>query len=70
MSECEPLAERGIEEVRFSAAPADFNRLRYTTVRVSPNRDHLHFYGALVVRGGREIAMTTTEETSAITVNF
>jgi transposase len=39
-------------------------------VRVSPNRDHMHFYGALDVRGGREIALTTTEETSAITVNF
>jgi transposase len=39
-------------------------------VRVSPSRDHIHFYGALDVRGGREIAITTTEETSLITANF
>src|SRR5260221_5296763 len=39
-------------------------------VRVSPQRDHLHFYGAFDVRGGREIAMTTLEETSLITQNF
>ncbi len=39
-------------------------------VRVSPQRDHLHFYGAFDVRGGREIAMTTLEETSLITANF
>src|SRR5258708_31508224 len=39
-------------------------------VRVSPSRDHVHFYGALSVRGGREIAMTTSEETSTVTASF
>lgn len=39
-------------------------------VRVSPQRDQVHFYGALEVRQGREIAMTTSEETSTVTANF
>jgi transposase len=39
-------------------------------VRVSPSRDQVHFYGARSVRGGREIAMTTSEETSAVTASF
>ncbi len=33
-------------------------------VRVSPQRDQVHFYGALEVRQGREIAMPVSEETS------
>lgn len=40
------------------------------TVRVSPHRDQVHFYGALEVRQGREIAMMASEETSPITANF
>src|SRR6266849_674232 len=40
------------------------------TVRVSPRRDPIHFYAALDVRAGRESALTTTEETSTITLNF
>ena len=39
-------------------------------VRITPNRDHIHFYGALDVRHGREIAIPTDEETTAMTVNF
>ena len=39
-------------------------------VRVSPQRDQVHFYGALAVRQGREIAMTASEETSTVTANF
>lgn len=39
-------------------------------VRVSPQRDQVHFYGALEVRQGREVAMTTPEETSTVTANF
>ncbi len=39
-------------------------------VRITPNRDHVHFYGALDVRHGREIAVPTDEETTAMTVNF
>ena len=39
-------------------------------VRVSPSRDHLHFYGALDVRCGRDIAVPAQEETTAMTVTF
>ena len=39
-------------------------------VRITPNRDHIHFYGALDVRHGREIAIPTDKESTAITVNF
>jgi putative transposase len=39
-------------------------------VRVSPSRDPIHFYGAFDVRAGREIAMTTPQETRLITANF
>jgi transposase len=39
-------------------------------VRITPNRDHGHFYGALDGRHGREIAIPTDEETTAMTVNF
>lgn len=39
-------------------------------VHITPNRDHVHFYGALDVRHGREIALATDEETTAMTVNF
>ena len=39
-------------------------------VRVSPQRDNLHFYGALEVRTGREVAVTTLEQTSEVTADF
>ena len=39
-------------------------------VRITPNRDHVHFYGALDVRHGREIAIPTDKETTTMTVNF
>lgn len=39
-------------------------------VTVSPQRDHVHFYGALNLRDGREIALPATESNSEITTNF
>ena len=39
-------------------------------VRITPNRDHIHFYGALDVRQGPDIAIPTHEQTTAMTVNF
>ena len=37
-------------------------------VRVSPQRDHVHFYGALNLRNGHEMALSVTEQSSATTV--
>lgn len=39
-------------------------------VRVHPQRDHTHFYGALNLRDGRQTALPTTEMTSQMTANF
>lgn len=39
-------------------------------VRITPNRDHIHFDGALDLRHGREIAVPTDVENTAMTVNF
>jgi transposase len=39
-------------------------------VRVSPQRDNVHFYGALEVRTGREVAVTAPEQTSEVTADF
>ena len=39
-------------------------------VAVHPQRDHIHFYGALNLRDGREIACSAREATSALTTNF
>jgi len=39
-------------------------------VSVHPGRDHIHFYGALNVADGREIALPATDMTSEMTVNF
>jgi len=36
----------------------------------SPQRNCVHFYGALEVRTGREIALPVAEQTSLITANF
>lgn len=39
-------------------------------VRVSPQRDHVHFYGAVNLRTGHEMALPTTEMNGQITVAF
>lgn len=39
-------------------------------VAVHPQRDQVHFYGALNLRAGREIALSASETTSAMTTNF
>lgn len=39
-------------------------------VRMTPQRDCAHFYGALELRTGREIALTAPQQTSQMTANF
>jgi transposase len=39
-------------------------------VRMISQRKHVHFYGALDVRGGREIALPASEQTSEVTADF
>jgi len=39
-------------------------------VRVSPQRDHTHFYGALNLRTGHEFALPSPEMTSETTTDF
>lgn len=39
-------------------------------IRVSPQRDNVHFYGALEVRTGREVAVTALEQTAEVTADF
>lgn len=39
-------------------------------VSVHPGRDHIHFYGALNLADGREIAVPATDMTCEMTVNF
>ncbi len=39
-------------------------------VRISPQRDNVHFYGALEVRTGREVAVTAPEQTADVTADF
>ena len=39
-------------------------------IRISPQRDQVHFYGALEVRLGREFAVTALEETTEVTADF
>jgi transposase len=39
-------------------------------VRVSPQRDQVHFYGGLDVRTGRDIALPAPEQTAEITADF
>ena len=39
-------------------------------VRVSPQRDHVHFYGALNLRTGHEISRSVTEQSSLTTAQF
>ena len=39
-------------------------------IRVSPQRDQVHFYGALDVRHGRDIAVLAPEQTTEVTADF
>ena len=39
-------------------------------IRVTPQRDNVHFYGGLEVRTGREIAVTALEQTTEVTADF
>lgn len=39
-------------------------------VAVHPQREWMHFYGALNLRDGREVALPALEQTSAITASF
>lgn len=39
-------------------------------VAVHPQRDHVHFYGALNLRDGRQTALVASETTSEMTANF
>jgi transposase len=39
-------------------------------VAVHPQRDHVHFYGALNLRDGRQIALSASDTTSEVTANF
>jgi transposase len=39
-------------------------------VHMTPQRDHVHFYGALDLINGRQIAMTAPEQTNGVTADF
>jgi hypothetical protein len=39
-------------------------------VRIAPQRDHIHWYGALDVRRGRDIAVPALEQTNEVTADF
>jgi transposase len=39
-------------------------------VRMTPQREYVHFYGALGLRVGRESAVTAPEETTEVTADF
>ncbi len=39
-------------------------------VRIAPQRDHIHWYGALDVRRGRDIAVPAVEQTNEVTADF
>lgn len=39
-------------------------------VKVSPQREHVHFYGALNLMNGREVAVTAPEQTASVTADF
>jgi len=40
------------------------------TIRVATQRDHVHFYGALNVRNGHEVALTLPRQTGELTCHF
>ena len=39
-------------------------------IKVSPQRDHVHFYGALNLMNGREVALSAPEQTARVTADF
>lgn len=39
-------------------------------VKISPQREHVHFYGALNLMNGRDIALTAPEQTACVTADF
>ena len=39
-------------------------------IAVHPQRDHMHFYGALNLRDGRQTALSAAQTTSEMTTNF
>lgn len=39
-------------------------------IKVSPQRDNVHFYGVLDLIRGREMAVTADEQTAAVTADF
>lgn len=39
-------------------------------VKVSPQRDHVHFYGALSLINGREVALPAPQQTASVTADF
>ena len=39
-------------------------------VKISPQREHVHFYGALNLMNGREVALTAPEQTAQVTADF
>jgi transposase len=39
-------------------------------VRISPQRDNIHFYGGVELRTGRELAVTSLEQTADTTADF
>jgi DDE superfamily endonuclease len=46
------------------------HRRQTPTLRVSPQRDHVHFYAGLNVLNGHEMALTLPEQTNDMTVHF
>ena len=40
------------------------------TIRIAPQRDHVHFYGALNVITGQEIALTLPKQSAEMTCHF
>lgn len=45
-------------------------RGRTPTIRVATQRDHVHFYGALNVRSGHEVALTLPKQSGEMTCHF
>jgi len=39
-------------------------------IKISPQREHIHFYGALDLMNGREVAVTALEQTAHVTADF
>lgn len=47
-----------------------FPRGQIPVVRVTPQREHVYYYGALEVRTGREVAVTAPEQMARVTADF